>query len=66
MARVEHEGLVVSGENHQLDGFVEHPNEYVNVFHSDAHIQRIWKQYFSKIAQFKGYLFTHDLLVVTK
>lgn len=65
-ARVEREGPVVSGENHQLDGFVEHPNEYVNVFHSDAHIQRIWKQYFSKIAQLKGYLFTHDLLVVTK
>lgn len=66
MARVEHEGLVVSGENHQLDGFVEHPNEYVNVFHSDAHIQRVWTQYFSKIVQLKGYLFTHDLLVVTK
>ena len=65
-ARVEREGPVVSGENHQLDGFVEHPIEYVNVFHSDAHIQRVWTQYFSKIVQLKGYLFTHDLLVVTK
>jgi SAM-dependent methyltransferase len=66
MARVEREGLAVTSDNHQLDGFVEHPDEYVNVFHSDAHIQRVWSQYFSKIVQLKGYIFTHDLLVVTK
>lgn len=66
MARVEREGLAVTSANHQLDGFVEHPDEYVNVFHSDAHISRVWSQYFRKIVQLKGYIFTHDLLVVTK
>ena len=66
MDRVEREGLAVTSDNHQLDGFVESPQEYVNVFHSHAHIQRVWSQYFSKIVQLKGYIFTHDLLVVTK
>jgi hypothetical protein len=66
MARVEREGLAFTSNNHQLDGFVEKPEEYVNVFHSDAHIQRIWSRYFSKVVQLKGYIFTHDLLVVTK
>ena len=66
MARVEQEGLAFTSTNHQLDGFVEHPDEYVNVFHSDAHIKRVWSRYFSKIVQLKGYIFTHDLLVVTK
>lgn len=66
MARVEREGLAITSDNHQLDGFVESPEEYVNVFHSDSHIRRLWSQYFSKIVQLKGYIFTHDLLVVTK
>lgn len=66
MARVASEGLAFTSENHQLDGFVENPKEYVNVFHSDAHIQRVWSEYFSKIVQLKGYIFTHDLLVVTQ
>lgn len=66
MARVEAEGLAYTSDNHQLDGFVESPEEYVNVFHSNAHIERVWSQYFSKIVQLKGYIFTHDLLVVTK
>jgi SAM-dependent methyltransferase len=66
MARVEAEGVAYTSDNHQLDGFVAHPREYVNVFHSNAHIERVWSQYFSKIVQLKGYVFTHDLLVVTK
>lgn len=66
MARVEREGHTFTSDNHQLDGFVDNPREYVNVFHSDAHIQQVWSQYFTKIVQLKGYIFTHDLLVVTK
>lgn len=64
--RVEREGLVVASTNDQLDGFVEHPEEYVNVFHSSRHIQSVWGNYFSDIEQIPGYIFTHDLIVATK
>ncbi len=66
MGRVEREGLVVTSTNNQLDGFVEHPEEYVNVFHSKRHIQTAWGKYFADIRQLPGYIFTHDLIVATK
>lgn len=66
MDRVEREGIAVTSTNNQLDGFVEHPEEYVNVFHSDKHIQTVWGQFFSNIQQLPGYIFTHDLVVATK
>lgn len=64
--RVEHEGLAVTSSNDQLDGFVEHPEEYLNVFHSRAHVQREWGRWFRDIRQLGGYLFTHDLVVATR
>lgn len=66
MDRVEREGIAVTSTNNQLDGFVEHPEEYVNVFHSEKHIQTVWGQFFSNIQQLPGYIFTHDLVVATK
>ena len=64
--RIEAEGLLCTSDNHQLDGFVDHPAEYVNVFHSDAHIANVWSQYFESVEQLRGYLFIHDLVVCTK
>lgn len=64
--RVEDEGLVVTGTNNQLDGFVEHPQEYVNVFHSSSHIQSAWGRWFRHIRQLKGYIYTHDLIAAVK
>ena len=66
MDRVEREGLAFTSENHQLDGFVETPSEYVNVFHSKRHISNVWGKFFRKIEQLPGYIFTHDLIVATK
>ena len=64
--RMEVEGLVVTSTNNQLEGFVEHPQEYVNVFHSRAHIQAVWGKWFQNIVQLPGYIFTHDLVVARK
>ena len=62
MDRVDAEGLVVAGANHQLDGFVKQPDEYVNVFHSSRHIERVWGQHFEGIRQIPGYIFTRTTL----
>lgn len=66
MDRVDREGLVVTGDNNQLDGFVEFPSEYVNVFHSPKHIRDVWGQFFANIELLPGYIFTHDLVVASK
>jgi ubiquinone/menaquinone biosynthesis C-methylase UbiE len=65
-AMVNTEGLAVTSPNNQLDGFVEHPEEYVNVFHSKKHIHEVWSKYFSEITILPGYIFTHDLIIVKK
>lgn len=61
--RVGKEGLAVTSSNNQLDGFVEHPEEYVNVFHSHGHIQQVWGRYFNQLEILPGYIFTHDLVI---
>jgi SAM-dependent methyltransferase len=64
--RVESEGLAVVSANAQLDGFIEHPDEYVNVYHSMAHVRDIWGKWFANISHLRGYIFTHDLVVATR
>ncbi|MCC7067113.1 MAG: class I SAM-dependent methyltransferase [Burkholderiales bacterium] len=64
--RLAREGLVVTSSNNQLDGFVDHPDEYVNVFHSPDYIEREWATWFGRIVRLPGYLFTHDLILATK
>jgi SAM-dependent methyltransferase len=66
LSRVEREGLVVTSTNSQLDGFVDHPEEYVNVFHSEKHVRDVWGQWFHSIEQLRGYIFTHDLVVASR
>jgi ubiquinone/menaquinone biosynthesis C-methylase UbiE len=64
--KVQIEGLVVTSPNDQLNGFVEHPEEYVNTFHSEGHIFKIWGNYLKNIKIIPGYVFTHDLVIATK
>jgi SAM-dependent methyltransferase len=64
--RVQREGLVVTSENSQLTGFVEHPEEYVNVFHSHDHIRREWGRHFEIVDILPGYIFTHDLIIARR
>ncbi len=64
--RIQREGLVVTSSNHQLDGFVERPEEYVNVFHAPEHIRRIWGRYFEIVDILPGYIFTHDLVIARR
>ena len=64
--RIEVEGLAITGPNNQLDGFVPHPEEYLNVYHAKDYIQKVWGQFYKDIQQLPGYIFTHDLVVATK
>lgn len=64
--RVQREGLVVTSANSQLEGFVEHPGEYVNVFHSHDHIRQEWGRFFEIIDVLPGYIFTHDLVIARR
>lgn len=64
--RIEDEGLTVTSSNNQLDGFVDHPEEYVNVFHSEQHVRKVWGSWFPTLRHLNGYIFTHDLVVATK
>jgi SAM-dependent methyltransferase len=57
-------GIVVGGQNDQLDGAVEHSSEYVNTFHSMDYITRRWSEHFEILGIVPGYIFTHDLVVL--
>ncbi|MEO8848939.1 MAG: class I SAM-dependent methyltransferase [Casimicrobiaceae bacterium] len=59
-------GLLVSSGNSQLDGHVEQPGEYVNVFHDSNYIGRHWSAYFDILHVIPGYIFTHDLVVMRR
>jgi hypothetical protein len=65
-ARVERDGIVVSGINSQLDGHAEHAGEYVNVYHSEDYVRRTWGCYFEILAILPGYILHHDLVVMRK
>lgn len=64
--QLQREGIVVNGLNDQLNGFVEHPQEYVNTFHAPAYIQQTWGSVFDRVVRLPGYVFTHDLVLATK
>ncbi len=66
VSRLEREQFFVSNVNHQLDGFVPEPGEYVNVFHHPDYVLRHWRKYFEHIEIIPGYIYTHDLVVVQR
>jgi 2-polyprenyl-3-methyl-5-hydroxy-6-metoxy-1,4-benzoquinol methylase len=63
-AAIAEQGLMVSSGNSQLNGYVEKPEEYVNVFHDRRYIERHWSDYFDVLHVIPGYIFTHDLVVM--
>ncbi len=65
-AEIARTGLLVSSGNGQLDGFVEKPREYVNVFHDRRYVERHWSRYFDVLRVIPGYIFTHDLVVMRR
>ncbi len=60
------QGLMVSSDNAQLDGYVEAADEYVNVFHDRGYVERHWSRYFDVVHVIPGYIFTHDLVVMRR
>lgn len=63
-AQIEAAGLLVGSANHQLDGHVDQPGEYVNVFHHRDYVSRHWSRWFEVLHVIPGYIFTHDLVVL--
>jgi SAM-dependent methyltransferase len=63
---IEWQGIVFSGRNDQLDGHANHQNEYVNVYHSERYIHRTWGRHFEIVELLRGYIFTHDLVIMRK
>jgi SAM-dependent methyltransferase len=64
--RVAREGLVVTGNNTQLDGHADHEGEYVNVYHSIDYVQRTWSRHFDVLHIVPGLILHHDLVVMRK
>jgi SAM-dependent methyltransferase len=64
--QVAREGFVVSGTNTQLDGHAEHAGEYVNVWHGEDYVRRVWGGYFDVLHVIPGYILHHDLVVLRK
>jgi SAM-dependent methyltransferase len=66
LKQIEREGILCSGRNDQLDGHAAHENEYVNVYHSQRYIHRTWGKQFEIVDILRGYIFTHDLVIMRK
>jgi SAM-dependent methyltransferase len=64
LATIASKGLLAGGANHQLDGFVDEPAEYLNVFHHRGYVERHWRRGFDVLHVVPGYIFTHDLVVM--
>lgn len=59
-------GIVVSGNNTQLDGHAEHAGEYVNVYHSADYVRRTWGRFFNVLHILPGYILHHDLVMLRR
>ena len=63
---VAREGFVVTSANDQIREFIDEPDYYVNVAHSDDYVRRVWGQYFDVVDTVPGMTATHDLAVLRK
>jgi len=43
-----------------------HKDQYVNVYHSQRDVRRVWVRYFEVVDMLPGYPFTHDLVVMQR
>ncbi|MGE5168832.1 MAG: class I SAM-dependent methyltransferase [Rudaea sp.] len=64
--QVAREGILVSGTNTQLDGHADHGGEYVNVYHSEDYVRRVWGGFFDVLHVIPGYILHHDLVVLRR
>jgi len=62
----ENSGFFISGNNAQLDGFIDSNDYYLNVFHRSEYIRKRWSEYFEVLEIIPGALGTHDLIVLRK
>jgi SAM-dependent methyltransferase len=63
---IERKGFVVTGDNDQIEDFIDEPGYYVNVAHSKDYVRRVWGQYFEVVDLIPGMIATHDLAVLRK
>jgi SAM-dependent methyltransferase len=63
---VAEKGIFISGRNDQLDGAVEESGEYLNVFHASDYIRSHWSRWFRIKAELRGYIYTHDLVILER
>ena len=61
---VRQKGIVLTGDNTQLDGHAEHGGEYVNVQHSADYVHRVWGRTFEVVHILPGYIMHHDLVML--
>ena len=64
--RMRREGIVVTGDNDQIDGFAAHEGEYVNAFHDLGYVRTRWGRTFDILDILPGYVYTHDLVIMRK
>ena len=66
LATVARDGFVVTSVNDQIRNFIDEPDYYVNVAHSDDYVRRVWGEYFDIVDTVPGITATHDLAVLRK
>lgn len=66
LATVARDGFVVTSANDQIRNFIDEPEYYVNVAHSEDYVRRVWGEYFDVVDTIPGMTATHDLAVLRK
>jgi len=64
--RVQREGFVVTGLNPQLNGMIEDPEYYKNVFHSHEYILARWQVYFDVLDIIEAIAGNQDLVLMRR
>lgn len=63
---VQRQGLIVTSNNPQIDGYADHGGEYVDVLQSIDYVRRVWGRYFRVKHVLEGYILHHDLVILHK
>ena len=60
-------GFSKAARIHRIEpDFIDEPDYYVDVSHSDAYVRRVWGEYFEVVDTVPGMTATHDLAVLRK
>ena len=63
---VARDGFLMTSVNRQIRDFIDEPDYYVDVSHSDAYVRRVWGEYFDVVDTIPGMTATQDLAVLRK